>query len=61
MTRSELIRRIQAKQDREHKRRCRRIIKAINGVTTKFYDTELTELEGIVERAFGRVKLVHSR
>lgn len=57
MTRSDLIRRIQVKQDRERTARCRRLVRALKAVPTKFYDQELAELEAIVERAYGRAKL----
>ena len=57
MTRNELMRRLQIKQDRERSARCRRLVRAINGVATKFHDDELGDIEAIVERAYGRVKL----
>lgn len=57
MTRTDLIRSIQIKQNSERAQRCRRIVRAINGVTIRFHDQELSELEEIVERAYGRTKL----
>ena len=57
MTHSQLIARIQAKEDRERNARCRRIVRGIKGVMAAFRNDELNEIEAVVEKAYGRQKL----
>jgi hypothetical protein len=57
MNQKQLIARIQAKEDRERTARCRRLVRALKAVPTRFHHDELTQLEAIIERVYGRAEL----
>ena len=53
----QLVRRLQRDEDAERKQRVARLVRALNGVGKNFHNEELTQIESIAFRAYGRVQL----